>query len=167
MIISLIAAIAKNRVIGSNGDLPWHLPADLKFFSDTTRNHHVLMGRKNFDSIPDPYRPLKNRVNMIATRNLRFKAHGAVVFTSIEEAIEYAREANESELFIIGGGDIYNQCLDRADRMYLTHVQAEVEGDTYFPEFNPDLWSRSLLLDHPRDNVHNYAFKTYVYTRKR
>lgn len=165
MIISLIAAVAKNNVIGVKGDLPWHLPADLKFFSNTTRGHHVIMGRKNYDSIPDKYRPLPGRPNIVVTRNRDFTDEGITVRHSVADAIDYARSQNEEELFIIGGGNIYAQTIDLADRLYITHVDAAPEGDTYFPEFDPSKWNKHLLLEQPEDAVHNCAFITYVYSK--
>ncbi|GAB4380330.1 MAG: type 3 dihydrofolate reductase [Salibacteraceae bacterium] len=167
MIISLIAAISKNHVIGRDGDLPWHLPRDLRFFSDTTRGHHVLMGRKNFDTIPDKYRPLPNRTNLVVTRSNDFHPPGVHVFHSIDDAINHARNRGERELFIIGGGEIYRQCIDLADRLYITHVDAEIEGDTYFPEFDESDWQKELLLSQPVDDVHKFPFKTYLYSRVR
>lgn len=166
MIISLIVAVAKNGVIGLNGDLPWKLPRDLKFFSDTTRGHHVLTGRKNYESIPRKFRPLPGRTNLVITRNPDFAEDGIFVFDSIDQAIEFARKQNEQELFIIGGGQIYRQCIDMATRIYLTQVEAEIEGDTHFPMLDEKIWSRKLLLEQPQDDVHNFAFKTYVLERK-
>lgn len=166
MIISLIAAVASNNVIGSKGDLPWHLPLDLKFFSDTTKGHYVIMGRKNFDSIPEKYRPLPGRPNIVVTRNPNFIHNNVTVLTSIDEAIEFARINGEEEVFIIGGGDIYKQTIDMADKIYLTHIDAEPEGDTYFPTFNEQEWHKELLFSKDVDDVHNHSFKTFVYTRK-
>lgn len=165
MTISLIAAVSSNWVIGKDGDLPWHLPRDLKFFSDTTKGHHVLMGRKNFHSIPRKFRPLPGRVNVVVSRDTNFKAEGVIVFYSINEAIEYAREKGETELFIIGGGEIYTQCLDMADKLYLTHVDAEIEGETLFPKFDLKEWDRNLILDQSANDVHKFSFKTYEYKR--
>lgn len=166
MIISLIAAVAKNNVIGAKGDLPWHLPRDLKFFSDTTRGHHVVMGRKNYDSIPPKYRPLPSRPNVVVTRNRDFRDEDVSVVHSLDEAIALAEAAGESELFIIGGGEIYAQSMSMADRLYITHVDAAPEGDTYFPDFDPAQWKSRLLLEQAVDDVHNYAFKTYVYSHE-
>lgn len=165
MKISLIAAVAANGVIGVDGDLPWYLPSDLKFFARTTRGHHVLMGRKNFDSIPEKFRPLPDRPNLIVTRKKDLEIPGVAVFHSIESAIEFARAAGESELFVIGGGQIYSQCMHLADKLYITHVDASPEGDTYFPEINEDVWNKELVMIKDRDAVHNYGFKTYVYSK--
>ena len=165
MIISLIAAVGKNGVIGSNGDLPWHLPDDMKFFSKTTRGHHVLMGRKNFESIPEKYRPLPGRPNIIVTRNADFNADQVIIKTSIESGIRAAHEAGETELFIIGGGEIYNQTIHLADRLYITHVEASPEGETHFPRFDSTEWIKNELLHHPKDDVHNLSFSICVYDK--
>ncbi len=163
MIISLIAAVGQNNIIGANGDLPWNLPDDMKFFSKTTRGHHVLMGRKNYDSIPDKYRPLPKRPNIVVTRNPEFKDDRVMVAQSIEEGIEAARLAGEEELFIIGGGEIYRQTLHLADRLYITHVNATPEGETHFPSFEKSEWEKTVLSSHPKDAVHNFSFEICVY----
>lgn len=165
MIISLIAAVGNNRVIGTKGDLPWHLPDDMKFFAKTTRGHHVLMGRKNFESIPEKYRPLPGRPNIVVTRNNDFNAEQIILESSIEKGIEKAKEAGETELFIIGGGEIYNQTIDVADKLYITHVDASPEGETKFPEFDRSKWTKTELLNHPKDDVHNLSFSICVYDK--
>ena len=165
MKISLIAAVAANGVIGVDGDLPWYLPADLKFFARTTRGHHVLMGRKNFDSIPEKFRPLPDRPNLIVTRKKNLDIPGVAVFNSIPAAIEHARAAGEDELFVIGGGEIYKQCMEMADKLYITHVDATPDGDTFFPEIDKGKWKGELIMVKEKDNVHNYGFKTYVYSK--
>ncbi len=165
MIISLIAAIGKNNVIGIDGDLPWHLPDDMKFFSRTTKGHHVLMGRKNFESIPKKYRPLPGRPNIVVTRNPSFEAPEVDVFTSIKDGIALARDRGEEELFIIGGGEIYKQTIDLADRLYITHVEARIDGHAYFPDFDPSEWNKEVLQDHPKDDVHNFPFRICLYTK--
>lgn len=166
MKISLIAAVGKNNVIGTDGDLPWSLPKDMKFFSSTTRGHHVLMGRKNFESIPDKYRPLPGRPNLVATRNTNYEAAGAAVFNTIDEAIAHAKLAGEEELFIIGGGEIYNQTLHLADKLYITEVDAEPAGDAHFPEFDKSAFVKEEIADYKPDETHNFAFKICVYSKK-
>lgn len=165
MIISLIAAIGENRVIGNDGDLPWHLPDDMKFFSSTTRGHHVLMGRKNYDSIPKKYRPLPGRPNIVVTRNKSFSDDQVIVANSIEEGIEIARDKGETELFIIGGGEIYRQTLELADKLYITHVNASPDGDAFFPEFDASQWSEQIIDHHSKDDVHNFSFEIRVYEK--
>src|SRR5687767_7714810 len=114
MTISLIAAQAQNRVIGKNNDLPWKLPDDMKFFMQTTKGHYVIMGRKNYDSLHEKFKPLPHRTNIVVTRQKDFKAPGCVVVHSVEKALEIARENKEEETFIIGGAEIYTQSLPQA-----------------------------------------------------
>lgn len=166
MIISLIVAVGENGVIGADGDLPWHLPNDMKFFSRTTKGHHVLMGRKNFESISSKFRPLPGRTNIVVTRNTSYSYEGALVAHSIDEGIEVARSSGEEELFIIGGGEIYDQSMERAEKLYVTHVDANPEGDTHFPDIDHEIWDRELIMHHEKDDVHNFSFSIYVYSRK-
>jgi dihydrofolate reductase len=138
MIISAIAAMSSNRVIGKDGDLPWHLPRDMKYFKDTTRGHHIILGRNNFASLD--YRPLRGRTNLVLSRNPFFITSSAIVMHSIEEALSFAYDAGETEAFIIGGGEIYQQSMHLLDKIYLTEVITEVSGDTYFPEVDMNEW---------------------------
>lgn len=162
----MIAAMDKNRVIGKNKDLPWHLPDDFAFFKQKTRGHHVLMGRKNFESLPHKFRPLPDRTNIILTRNPSFQVKGTYVFSDMEEAVAFANQNGEDELFIIGGGQIYSMALDVADRIYLTEIAAEVDGDTFFPEFDPSVWKESGRKHHPADERHKFAFDFVTYDKK-
>lgn len=138
----------------------------MKFFSKTTRGHHVLTGRKNYESIPKKYRPLPGRTNIVVTRSEDYQADGALVVSSIKEGIEHARSAGETNLFIIGGGEIYKQTLELADTLVLTHVQTTLEGDTFFPEFSPTEWVAKCVLRHPKDDVHNFGFEVMEYSKK-
>ena len=165
MKISLIAAIGENKVIGAKGDLPWHLPDDMKFFSTTTRGHYVLMGRKNYDSIPLKFRPLPGRPNIVVTRTNQINDQHVHVVNTIEKGIQLAREAREEELFIIGGGDIYRQTIGIADKLYITHVDASPGGDTHFPEFDISEYTKTTLEHHPMDDVHNFSFTICVYDK--
>jgi dihydrofolate reductase len=165
MIVSLIAAIAKNYTIGKDNDLPWKLPDDMKFFMNTTKGHYVVMGRKNYDSLHEKFRPLPNRTNIVVTRQKDFSAPGCVVLHRIEDAIAAAKKANESEAFVIGGAEIYNLALPTADRLYLTEIDAEVEGDTFFPKFNKSEWTESSRTHHAADEKHKYAFDFVIYDR--
>jgi len=113
MIISLIAAVSENHVIGKNNGLPWHLPDDMKFFMQTTKGHHIIMGRKNYDSIPDKFRPLPNRTNIVVTRQPSFRAPGCIVVNSLERGLEIAQHNGEPEVFVIGGYDIYKLVLPK------------------------------------------------------
>ena len=136
--ISIIAAMAKNRVIGINNAMPWHLPAELKHFKNLTMGHPILMGRKTFESIG---RPLPGRTTIIITRNGQYAAEGSIVVNSIESAIQTCK--NESEIFFIGGAELYTQALGVANRIYLTEIQVEFEGDAYFPEFDRAIWKET------------------------
>ncbi len=167
MIISFIAALSKNRVIGKNNDLPWHLPDDMKYFMQTTKGHYSIMGRKNYDSIPEKFRPLPNRTNVVVTRQKDFIAPGCIVVHSVEEGIETARKANEAEAFITGGAEIFKVGFPFSQRLYLTQIDAEIEGDTYFPEWNASQWNEMSRRHHPVDDRHAFAFDFVVYERKR
>lgn len=167
MIVSAIAAVAQNGTIGRKGDLPWHLPDDLKFFQRTTKGHHVITGRKNYESIPEKYRPLKDRVNIVVTRNEAYEAPGALVVGSLEDGLDYARQMNETEAFVIGGGEIYREAIAMrlVDRLYLTLVEADVEGDTRFPGLDPGEWTETHREYHPADERHAHAFSFVVLER--
>ncbi|MFM8914420.1 MAG: dihydrofolate reductase [Flammeovirgaceae bacterium] len=166
MIISLIAALAKNRVIGKNNDLPWHLPDDMKYFMQTTKGHHVVMGRKNYDSIPEKFRPLPNRTNIVLTRQKNWAAEKCLVAHTLEAAIDIARKNSEPELFIIGGSEIYELAFPFANRLYLTEIDHALEGDTYFPTFDQSHWAEQSRRHHPMDERHAYSFDFVVYHKK-
>lgn len=161
-IVSLVAAMAENRVIGREGTLPWRLPDDQRFFKRLTLDHTVIMGRKTFDEIRHP---LANRRNVVISRNPDFRPTGATVVPSLDEAI--ALGATEREVFVIGGAEIYAAALPRADRLYLTVVHAEVEGDTYFPPFDRAAWALEWEEYHPTDERHAYPFTFRTYSRIR
>jgi len=166
MIISLIAAVAQNRVIGKNNDLPWKLPDDMKYFMQTTKGHHVIMGRKNYDSLPPKFRPLANRTNWVVTRQENFQAPGCTVVGSLEAAFAAIEKEKPKEIFVIGGADIYKQALPLAHRLYLTEIKASIEGDVFFPTFDSNDWKESARQHHPADDRHAYAFDFVVYDRK-
>ena len=136
--ISLIAAVAKNRVIGKDNQLLWHLPEDMRYFRETTRGKAVIMGRKTWESLPDSFRPLPGRHNIVVSRNPSYQATGATLVTSLDEAKSKAGEANE--VFIIGGAELYKQAMQIADRLYLTEIANNFEGDAFFPEVLPQVW---------------------------
>ncbi len=165
MTISLIAAITENRVIGRNNDLPWHLPDDMKYFMQTTKEHYVIMGRRNYDSIPEKFRPLPNRTNIVVTRQKNFKAENCSIVHSIEEGLQLAVKADQKEVFIIGGAEIYAKGLPKANRMYLTEIHGTLEGDTYFPEFDKNQWKEVSRKHHPTDDRHVFAFDFVVYEK--
>lgn len=166
MDISLIAAVSKNNVIGKNNDLPWHLPDDMKYFMQTTKEHYVIMGRKNYESIPEKFRPLPNRTNIVITRRKDFHAPNCKVVNSVDEGIALAKQANQNELFIIGGSEIYKLGLPLADRLYLTEIDAVIDGDTYFPEIRKHEWQEVSRKHHETDARHAFAFDFVIYSRK-
>ncbi len=160
MIISCIVAVANNNVIGKDNDIPWYLPNDLKYFKKRTLNHHILMGRKCYESIG---KPLPKRTNVIITRDPFFISSNCIVCRSIEEALSTAYDNNEEEVFIIGGGTIYDQTQNIWDKLYLTEVDLDVEGDVFFPKIDLAEWDLISSEDHPKDekNAFNYSFKVY------
>ncbi len=159
MIISAIAAVSKNGIIGKEGGLPWHLPDDMKFFQRTTLNHPVIMGRKNWESIPAKFRPLRDRTNIVVTRNAGYEAAGASVCHSLDEALDICRAAGAKEVFIIGGGQLYTEAFERklVERVYLTEVHADVDGDTSFPVIGKG-WKEVWSQEHTKDERHDHAF---------
>jgi len=159
MKVSLIVAVSENGVIGKNNDLIWHLPNDMRFFKETTMGHHVIMGRKNFESIPHKYRPLPNRTNIIVTRQTDYKAQGCVVVNSVEAALEIVKNNGENEPFIIGGGQIYKLVLEAKmiDKIYLTKVHHSFDGDTFFPELNSE-WKEVSKVENKADEKHSYDY---------
>lgn len=160
-LISIIAAMAENRVIGVDNTLPWRLPADLGHFRRLTTGHHVIMGRRNYESIG---KPLPERTNIVVTRNRDYRAPGCVVVHSLEEALKRAQA--DAEIFVIGGAEIYQQALARADRLYLTLVHADVAGDTYFPDFAPDRWKEISRERHEADAKNPYPYSFLIYDRR-
>ena len=166
MIISMIAAVATNRVIGKDNDLVWRLPDDMKYFMETTKDHYVIMGRKNYESIPHKFRPLPNRVNIIITKQKDYKAPDCIITNTIEEALDYARDQAQEEVFVIGGGQIYKQSLQLAHKLYITEVKEHFEGDTYFPDFDHREWNEISRKHHYKDEKHQHEFDFVIYTRK-
>lgn len=158
MQISLIVAAADNGVIGNQGSIPWRQKADMQFFRQTTNGHPIIMGRSTFESFKNG--PLPNRQNIVITRNTNYAAQGAVVVHSIEEALRVAHDTDE--VFIIGGGAIYEQSLPLATRLYLTRIHAEPEGDTFFT-FDASQWELISSEHHPADadNQYDYTFELY------
>ena len=155
--IALIAAVAANGVIGADNALPWHLPADLRRFKALTLGHPIVMGRRTFESIG---RPLPGRDNIVVSRNPGFKAAGTVVAPTLETAIAEAA-ARDDLVFVIGGAEIYAQCLARATRIYLTRLDLEVAGDTRFPILDPNCWEECAREEYPAQGGHPaYAFVT-------
>ena len=151
---ALIVAMAKNQTIGINNTLPWHLPNDLKYFKNVTMAKPIVMGRKTYESIG---RPLPGRTNIVITRQSDYQAEGIVVVNSLQQALDKAEEINviagHEEVMVIGGAEIYQQALLQADRLYITHVHSEVEGDAFFPDVSWSDWQEFKREDHAADPV--------------
>ena len=158
--LTLIAATSTNNALGKDNQLVWHLPDDFKRFKALTSEHYIIMGRKTFESFP---KPLPNRTHVIITRNKSYEApEGCMVVSSLEEAIKVCPK-NE-EIFIIGGGEIYKQSINMADKVELTRVHTTVEADTFFPEINPEHWNLVFEEQHPKDEKHafDFTFQTFI-----
>ena len=157
--LSMIAAMGKNRVIGKDNDMPWHLPADLQHFKKTTLGSPIIMGRKTYDSIG---RPLPGRLNIILSRNSDLEIEGCRVVHSLDEAIALAEKEKSDEVFITGGAHLYHTFLEKADRLYITLIDENFEGDTYFPDYTQLNWLEVSREDHLADkkNIHNFSFIT-------
>jgi len=167
MKISLIAAVAENNAIGKDNDLIWNLPDDMQFFKEKTLGTSVIMGRKNYESIPKKYRPLPKRDNIVMTRSKTYKAPGCKVVNTLEEAIEVADKS--SDIFVIGGAEIYKLALEKnfIDTMYLTEIHAKFEADAFLPEFDKSKWDMKISGEHKIDDNHDDAFTFKMYTRKK
>lgn len=161
---ALIVAIGKNNEIGKNNDLLWHLPRDMKFFKDTTAGQIVVMGRKNWESIPKKFRPLPNRENIVLTRNKDYEAEGAAVIENFND-IDSAIKNNNKKCFIIGGAQIYDIALQEGsvNEMFITHVHESFDADTFFPTVNWEDWQEEVLLNFEKDekNPHSFTIKRY------
>jgi dihydrofolate reductase len=162
MKVSAIVAVAHDLVMGKNNDIPWYLPADLKYFKAMTLNRHIIMGRKTFQSIG---RPLPKRTNIVVTRQAFFIATGCIVAHCVEEALEIAHDNGEEEVFIIGGAEIYKQTMPYWDRLFLTEVDLKVDGDTFFPEINPNEWRLVLNDPHPAEGKNEHAYTCKIFER--
>ncbi len=165
--IAMIAAVGRNGAIGVGGKLVWRLPSDFAFYKATTMGKPLVMGRKTFESIG---RPLPGRTNIVVTRNTGYKPEGVEVFASLDAAIDRAKAIatadGKDEIFINGGGDIYRQAIERAERLYITHVDAEAEGDSFFPKIDPDRW---VVVEQPevqRSEKDEADYRIAVYERR-
>ncbi|MDO8787868.1 MAG: dihydrofolate reductase [Sulfuritalea sp.] len=157
-VLTLIAAVARNGVIGIDNRLPWRLPADLKHFKALTLGHTVIMGRKTWESLPANFRPLPGRRNIVVTRDAGYRTEGATVVLSLPAAIS---AADGNEAFVIGGAELYAAALPQADRLQLTEIDATFEGDTFFPTIDPDQWHETARETHHDEVGLGYAFVTY------
>lgn len=162
MTISMIAAVARNYTIGNGKTLPWEIPTDMKYFMATTRGHHVIMGRTSFEDIGTP---LADRTNIIVTRQTDYSAEGAFVVHSIEEALLLAEVRGEQEVFIIGGEKIFTQGLEKADKLYITWIDAEFDGDTHFPRFDQHAWHETQRTNFASDAENPYPYSFAVLER--
>lgn len=165
MKVALIVAVDQQFGIGKNNDLMWHLPADMKFFRETTTGHIVVTGRKNYDSIPERFRPLPNRENAVLTRNTDYEAPGAQLFSSLEACLAHYANESERTVFIIGGGQIYREALalNCVEEMFITHVQGAFGADTFFPEFDATHWKVETVTTQAVDEKNAYAFEIRRY----
>ena len=161
--ISLIAAVAANRAIGKNNELLWHLPADMAYFRETTRGKPVIMGRKTWESLPDRFRPLPGRRNIVVSRNTGYAAPGASLVPSLEAAL--AEAADDENTFVIGGAALYRQALAYADRLYLTEVAQRLDGDVFFPLVEPSHWQEVSRSPVQTDAASGLTFTFAVYQR--
>ncbi len=166
MYISLIVAVAENGVIGRNGELPWHIPADLKHFKSTTMGKPLIMGRKTFESIG---KPLPGRTMIVITRRSDYAPDGAIITNSWAAALEAAtsilKESGEDEVMVIGGAEIYGIALEQADRLYLTEIYTAIDGDTVFPEIDRSHWREMSRQDHAPEEPDGPAFSFIVLER--
>lgn len=165
MIISTIVAVSNNYAIGKDNQIPWYLPADLKYFKKQTLNHHIIMGKNSYVSIG---RPLPKRTNIILTRNPFYIVSNCFVFHSIGESLEFAKNNGEEEVFIIGGGTIYEQTKDLWDKVYITEVDVEIEdADTFFPRLETDKWNLISSEHHSKDEKNNFDYTFKILERKK
>ncbi len=161
MVISIIAAMGNERVIGIENRLPWRLPADMQWFRKCTLGKPIIMGRTTFESIG---KPLPGRKNIVVTRNQQYRAKGVSVAHSLEAAIEAAKGAEE--VMVIGGANIYQQALSRVDRLYITHIHADFEGDSWFPDYTADSWQVVSREPHGADEKNSYGYEFLVLERE-
>lgn len=164
MIVSLIVAAGTNNAIGKDNQLLWHLPKDLQFFKQTTWAMPVVMGRKTFESLGG--KPLNGRVNIIITRQKDWSHEGVVVVHSLADALFFAKESDYKEVFIAGGGEIYAQAMSQANKIYMTRVDAVIDGDTFFPEIDSSDFALSNEVTHTAHEKHAYGFSFQTWLRK-
>ncbi|MBF1096847.1 MAG: dihydrofolate reductase [Riemerella sp.] len=157
--ITIIAAIGKNNELGKDNQLLWHLPEDLKYFKKMTLEHPIIMGRKTYESIG---KPLPNRTNIVVSRKEDWFEEGILIVPSIKDAIKHAKKINE-QIFIIGGGNIYEQTIDLADCLKITQVDFQTKADAFFPKIDENIWQKTDEIHHPKDekNAYNFSFQTW------
>ena len=166
-ILSMIVATADNNIIGKDNDMPWHLPADLAYFKKVTLGKPIIMGRKTYESIG---RPLPGRRNIVISRDQHYAAAGIDTVTSVEQALNLVNGSDGlepvKEIMVIGGGAIYQHCLEKADRLYITHIQAAIDGDTQFPDYDEGTWGEVSSEWQAADEKNSYALNFCIYERK-
>jgi dihydrofolate reductase len=160
-VIAIVVARARNGVIGRDGGLPWHLPSDLRHFKELTSGHTVVMGRRTYESLPDRFRPLPNRRNLVLSTDPAYVARGAEVFTSFESALDVC----DGDCFVIGGEATYRQALPVSDRVYATQLEAELDGDARFPELADGEWECVDTSEPVTENDQRFTFRTYERVR--
>jgi dihydrofolate reductase len=160
--IIMIAAVAENNALGKNNNLLWHLPQDFKRFKEITSGHHIIMGRKTFESFP---KPLPNRTHIVISRQKNLHLEGCIIVESLEKAIAVCPK-NE-DLYIIGGGEIYSQSIPIADELDITRVHHSFEADVYFPKIDPEIWELTSEIFNPKDEKHLFDYTFQKYTRKK
>ncbi|MCC6816528.1 MAG: dihydrofolate reductase [Saprospiraceae bacterium] len=163
MRISALVAMTPDRLIGINNQIPWHIPADLKYFKEKTIGHHILMGRKCFESIG---KPLPGRTNIIVSRNTSLYYSQCHIVRTIEEGILLAKMNHETELFIVGGGEIYSQSQSYWTDLYITWIDADLQGDVYFPQYTQEEWLLQYEEKHEKDSKNNFNYSFNKYIRK-
>ena len=165
--LSMIAALDAVNGIGKNNDLMWNLPADMQFFKETTKGHVVIMGRKNFDSIPEKFIPLPGRKNVILSRQSNFKAAGCLVYDSLSACLQNLELRDGQKAFIIGGAQIYALALESGlvNEIFLTHINKVYGADTFFPNFEASSYQKTLLFTQAKDEKHEANFEVYQYTK--
>lgn len=167
MKISIVVAVGSKNEIGANGDLLWRLPKDMQYFKEITYGHHVLMGRKTYESIPPKFRPLSGRVNIVVTRDLSKIFEGCKVVSSVEEGIKFAKDSEAEELMIIGGGEIYKSIFEKTDKIYLTQVEATFpNADVFFPKIKKEDWKIISNEKHIADEKHKFDFEFLTLEKK-
>jgi dihydrofolate reductase len=165
--LSLIAALDANNGIGKDNDLMWNLPADMQFFKETTKGHVVIMGRKNYDSIPAKFRPLPGRSNVVLSRQANFEAPGCTVYDSLATCLQNLKLQEGQKAFIIGGAQIYQLALESGlvKEIFLTHIEKVYDADTFFPDFTADAYQKSLLFTQNIDDKHEANFEVFLYSK--
>lgn len=161
--ISFIWAMDDNQVIGKDNELPWHLPEDLKFFKRVTMGHPIVMGRKTFESIG---RPLPGRENIIITRNPSYHSESCIVFYDLQEFLNYCNKNFDEEFFVIGGAEVFKQLLPNAERLYITRIHEQFEGDTFFPSLNLDEWKLVSQEKGIKDEKNPYDYEFFIYDKQ-